>query len=60
MPDRPEGERATKDADRDAPNRQSSATPMERFKSLARRLINVPRVELNEERRRHESKRSRD
>lgn len=37
----------------------STATPMDRFKSLARRLIGVPRTELDEQQRRYAAERRR-
>jgi hypothetical protein len=45
-------ERAGKGAD--AARDRAAETPMSRFRSLARRLVNVPRQEFDEERRKHE------
>ncbi len=35
-------------------------TPMDRFRSLARKLVRVPRAEIEEERRRHGERRDKD
>ena len=35
---------------------QKTKTPMERFRSMARRLVNVPRAELDEQRRKESAR----
>jgi hypothetical protein len=39
-----------KDAASEHADKRSAQTPMERFRSLARRLVNIPRDEFEEER----------
>jgi hypothetical protein len=38
------------DAEKDRDAKSQTRSPMARFRSLARRLVNVPRAELDEER----------
>ena len=49
-----------KDAGSGRDSKSQQRTPMERFKSLARRLVNVPRVELDELRLREKRSDARD
>jgi hypothetical protein len=51
-------ESAGKGEARGSPASAESATPMERFKSLARKIVNVPRDAFEEEKQKHKSTRT--